>query len=93
MIQSALQFIPQEKHGQKQDILDYLARHGSITRMESFDQLGICELPARICELESQGYFFPKGWVKGRAKNGRAWAVRKYFAPTKVPENGSGKAT
>lgn len=73
--------INRQRSTQKQDLLNYLATHSQITRMEAFNQLGICELPARICELEQDGYRFDKGWKKGRAANGRKWCVRTYGSP------------
>jgi hypothetical protein len=83
MIQSALHFIPQEKSSQKNDLLDFLFRYGSITRMQAFTELGICELSSRIGELERDGWIFPRQWKDGRAANGRKWRVVQYMRPTR----------
>ena len=40
--------------------MNYIEDFGSITRIEAFLDLGIFELPARICELENEGYKFKK---------------------------------
>ena len=45
---------------QKQRVLDYVKEFGSITRRDGFMDLGIVELPARICELEAMGYRFDR---------------------------------
>lgn len=41
---------------QKQRILDYIARNGSITTFEAFTELGITKLTTRISELRRDGY-------------------------------------
>ena len=63
---------------QKRDIFDYLNRNGSITRMEAFSQLGICELSSRIGELEKNGYVFHRERKSDKARNGRKWTVTQY---------------
>ena len=45
---------------QRERVIKYLEDFGSITRAEAFVELGIVELPARICELERMGYTFKK---------------------------------
>ena len=45
---------------QAERIIDYIERFGSISRKEAFNDLGITELPARICELQKKGYTFIK---------------------------------
>jgi len=46
------------KPTQKQQVLRYLQDFGSITRIQSFMDLGVCELSSRIGELEQDGYKF-----------------------------------
>jgi hypothetical protein len=41
---------------QQQRILDYLNKGQTLTRLNSWSQLGILEAPARISELRGQGY-------------------------------------
>ena len=45
---------------QKERVLDYISRFGSITAMEAFRDLGVMQLSARLVELEQQGYRFDK---------------------------------
>ena len=75
-----MQAVAKEKTSQCDDLLNYLRTwdHG-ITRMEAFAELGICELSSRIGELEKKGYIFKKLWVKGRARNGRRYQIKRYF--------------
>lgn len=48
------------KKNQKQRVLDYIVEFGSISAMEAFRDLGICQLSARICEMERDGICFGK---------------------------------
>jgi len=41
---------------QKQRILEYLKEGKTLTRLNSWDELGILEAPARISELRSSGH-------------------------------------
>jgi hypothetical protein len=41
---------------QKQRILEYLEAGGRLTRLNSWDELGVIETPARISELRRDGY-------------------------------------
>lgn len=41
---------------QRQRILNYLEEGNSLTRLNSWEQLGIIEAPARISELRAAGH-------------------------------------
>ena len=41
---------------QKQRLLEYLRTGRVLTRFNSWEELGIMEAPARICELRREGY-------------------------------------
>ena len=41
---------------QKKRILDYLKAGKVLTRLNSWDALGVIEAPARICELRQEGH-------------------------------------
>ena len=41
---------------QKQRILEYLQSGNTLTRLNSWDSLGVLEAPARICELRQDGH-------------------------------------
>ena len=68
---------------QKSDIIEFLNQHGSLTRTQAFFDLGIIELPARICELEKEGFVVPRETYRGVAKNGRRYQSTRYLRPTK----------
>lgn len=63
---------------QRERVIKYLNEFGSITRAEGFTQLGIVELPARICELESMGYEFDKETVFSKNRYGEKVCFTKY---------------
>lgn len=41
---------------QQDRILDYLQKGGKLTRLNSWNELGVIEAPARISELRAKGY-------------------------------------
>ena len=84
MHQSILQLVTTERRGQKQDLLDYLDQHGSVTRFQAALELGIMELSSRIGELEKDGWIVPREWQRGEARNGRKYAVMRYRTPYKA---------
>lgn len=45
---------------QRQQIVDYMRKYGSITRLDSGCKLFIFELSSRIGELEDRGWLFKK---------------------------------
>lgn len=67
-----------KKISQKDRVLKYLKDFGSITRAEGFTQLGIVELPARICELERMGYQFDRETVTAENRYGDPVSFTKY---------------
>lgn len=63
---------------QKQRILDYVKEFGSITRRESFLDLGIVELSSRIGELESMGYRFDRKTETSKNRFGEDVSYTRY---------------
>ena len=63
---------------QRERVIKYLKDFGSITRAEGFTELGIVELPARICELESMGYKFERETVFSKNRYGEPIHFTKY---------------
>lgn len=59
------------KMTQGEEILDYLKKHGTITRLEAACELHIFELSSRIGELEKKGHIFTRQGYTARNKNGR----------------------
>ena len=41
---------------QRDEVLEYLKENKTITRADAWFELGIAELPARICELKKKKY-------------------------------------
>lgn len=48
----------EQRPTQKQKILDYIRRFGKITSWETYSELGITQLGARIYNLKEDGYVF-----------------------------------
>ena len=63
---------------QKQRVLNYIKRHGSITRRQSFINLGVTELSSRIGEPESDGFKFNRERVTVKTRYGYKVSVTKY---------------
>ena len=63
---------------QKSDVLEYIKANGKITRAEAWYDLGIAELPARICELQKDGFRFTKKTVPFKSRLGRMSSYTEY---------------
>ena len=63
---------------QKQRILNYMKRHGSITARDAFIHLGITKLATRVSEMSSDGIEFEKEWIKGKNRWGEPEKHMKY---------------
>ena len=63
---------------QRDRVIQYIKDFGSITRAEAFNELGIVELAARICELERMGYKFEKKIVYRENRYGEMIHFTKY---------------
>lgn len=59
-------------HTQKQQVLNYLRSHGSITTFIAFKRYDICRLSERIRELEHDGHLINKPRV---TRNGKTYSV------------------
>ena len=62
---------------QKQEILEYIRNHGSITPMEAF-HLGITKLATRVSEMRRDGVEFDIEIIKDKNKNGKPMRYAKY---------------
>ncbi len=64
---------------QREEVLNYMRRHGSITRMESFLQIGVTELSSRIGEIERIDKIRIKRTpITIKAKNGKKVNITRY---------------
>ncbi len=74
---------------QKQEILQFIQKHGSITRAQA-GKLYIFELSSRIGELRSQGddegvrWDFKRTPVNGKRPGGRRWRIIRYSDPQRI---------
>ena len=55
---------------QNERVYNYMLKHGSITSLEAFEQLGVTRLSARIFDLRLLGYKIGKQAMKGRNRFG-----------------------
>ena len=62
---------------QKEMILGYMRKHGSITSMQAF-QMGITRLSARIWNLRNDGVQIESNKVKYRALDGKNKCYDEY---------------
>lgn len=67
-----------ERLTQRQEIVNYMRKHGSITRLDSSLELLIFEMPARICELQKMGWEFKKTWETKKNANGITKSFVRY---------------
>lgn len=63
---------------QRDEVVKYIQTNGSITRLEAFLDLGIAELPARICELKERGYKFNEERVPFTTRLNKKSSYMKY---------------
>ena len=63
---------------QHQLIIDYLEKHGSITPMDAFRELGITKLSTRIGELSRRGLKFTKRMETGLNRFGHECRFMRY---------------
>ena len=66
------------KKNQKELILEYITRFGSITPMQAFSDLGITKLATRISELRKVGMEFKIETVKFKNRFGKVGHYAKY---------------
>ena len=57
-------------------LLAYLEKHGNVTQLVAFVELGICRLSERVRELERLGYVIQHEWVTVPTRTAHARVVR-----------------
>ena len=67
-----------EKQTQKEKLINHFRKHGSLTRLESVQLLGIFELAARINDLEKLGYRFKKETISFVTSTGAVGHCKRY---------------
>ena len=63
---------------QQERILDYIDRHGSITPMDAFLDLGITKLATRVSELIRGGVMIEKTQKSGKNRFGEPVRYMEY---------------
>ncbi len=59
-------------------MLQYMLENDSITSWEGMLELGVMDVPKRICELQNEGIKIRKEWIKSTNRYGDKITFRKY---------------
>ena len=63
---------------QREKIVLYIQKFGSISSMEAFQDLGIIRLSARIYELREEGYKFEETFKASKNRFGESVSYKRY---------------
>lgn len=63
---------------QTEKVHDYINKHGSITSLEAYTELGITQLGARIFEMKRAGFLIKRTWKEVQNRNGDKVKVVAY---------------
>ena len=63
---------------QKEMILDYIERNGSITQMQALRELGCLRLASRVCDLRKDGHIIQKEMIPVPRRDGATAFVARY---------------
>lgn len=64
---------------QKQRVIDYINKFGSISSWEAYADLGITQLGARIDQLKKEGYNFKTEWESSKNRFGDKTDYKRYY--------------
>jgi len=64
---------------QKEMVLDYLRKHGSITTLESMKHLLILDLQSNIRYLRNEGYDITDEYITKKNIYGKKTSFKKYY--------------
>lgn len=64
---------------QKQRVIDYINKFGSISSWEAYADLGITQLGARIDQLKKEGYNFRTEWESSKNRFGEKTDYKRYY--------------
>lgn len=64
---------------QKQRVIDYMNKFGSISSWEAYSDLGITQLGARIDQLKKEGYRFKTEWESSKNRFGDKTDYKRYY--------------
>ncbi len=63
---------------QKDMVLQYIQRNGSITDMDAVYELGIHRLSARVADLRAEGHDIVTNWVSCKNRHGKMIRYGEY---------------
>lgn len=67
------------KYSQRKRLVSFLKKHGSVSRMEAFKELGIVELSSRIGEINAEGeYLITSDWEHSVNQFGEPIRYKRY---------------
>ena len=72
---------------QKDRILEYIRKFGSISSFEAYADLGITQLGARIDQLKKEGYEFKTEWESNKNRFGEKTEYKRYYLADMTAEN------
>ena len=72
---------------QKDRILEYIRKFGSISSFEAYADLGITQLGARIDQLKKEGYEFKTDWESNKNRFGEKTEHKRYYLADMTAEN------
>lgn len=67
------------KESQKERIIKYIKKFGSITSKQAYDDLGVTQLGARIDQLKKEGYQFKTEWEHKKNRFQEPTTYKRYF--------------
>lgn len=65
-------------------VLNYIKEFGSITSAECFTELGIIDLPKKICLFQDEGYVFKKEPITKKNRYGDSTTYKRYSLETEA---------
>ena len=67
------------KTTQRQSVVSYMNKFGSITSWEAYSNLGITQFATRVKELKEEGYNFVTKWEKKKNREGTIIKLKRYY--------------
>lgn len=75
------------KTSQCERIVEYMRKHGAITQMQAYLDIGCWRLASRICDLKKRGYLIRTETVYVKNRYGEKVPVAKYSLIEEMGEN------
>ena len=75
------------KISQKDRIINYIRKFGSISSWEAYQDLGITQLGAIIDQLKKEGYSFRTEWESNTNRFGDKTDYKRYYLDDIIAEN------